>query len=72
VRVEGPRSGRDDDDGGEGAVRRLMQVLDWTHGQFEFSSGEVLAGTDDVGLGTSEIILEHARRRDELGGSEPS
>src|SRR5690606_27226676 len=71
VRVDGPRGGREQG-ASDAAVRQLMEVLDWTDGRFEFLAGEVLAGGDDVGLGTSEIILEHARRRDELAGDEPS
>jgi len=43
---------------------RLMHVLDWTSGSFEFTSCEVI-GSDEVGLGTSALLLEHARRQDE-------
>jgi DNA-binding response OmpR family regulator/Tfp pilus assembly protein PilZ len=71
VRVEGPRSGRDGDSE-DGSVGRLMQVLDWTQGRFEFSAGEIVAGNDEVGLGTSELIIEHARLRDELSSGNPS
>lgn len=65
VRVEGPRGGREPNATG-GAVAQLMRVLDWNHGRFEFSTGDVLMAGDEVGLRTSEIILEHARRRDEV------
>jgi DNA-binding response OmpR family regulator len=68
IRVEGPRASRADEVDG-GAVGRLMTVLDWGHGRFEFSAGEVLVAGDEVGMGTSEIILEHARLRDEARGS---
>jgi DNA-binding response OmpR family regulator len=44
--------------------QRLMQVLDWTSGVFEFTSCEVM-GTDEIGLSTSALLLEHARIRDE-------
>jgi DNA-binding response OmpR family regulator/Tfp pilus assembly protein PilZ len=70
IRVEGARSGRDPVAAG-GAVARLMRVLDWNRGQFEFSAGEVLAAGDEVGLRTSEIILEHARLRDEIAEPDP-
>jgi CheY-like chemotaxis protein/Tfp pilus assembly protein PilZ len=43
---------------------RLMDVLDWTAGTFEFTSCEVI-GSDEVGVGTSALLLEHARIRDE-------
>jgi hypothetical protein len=43
---------------------RLMDVLDWTAGSFEFTSCEVI-GSDEVGVGTSALLLEHARIRDE-------
>jgi len=57
VKIEGPR---DDDD----ALTRLMAVLDWTDGNFEFTRCEVV-GTDEIGLPTSRLLLEHARRHDE-------
>lgn len=43
---------------------RLMRVLDWTHGGFEFTACEVV-GSDEIGAGTSSLLLEHARVRDE-------
>lgn len=51
--------------GGEGPPReRLMRVLDWSAGRFEFSGCEVV-GADELGLGTTQLLLEHARVRDE-------
>lgn len=43
---------------------RLMTVLDWVHGHFEFTSCEVI-GSDEIGSGTTSLLLEHARIRDE-------
>jgi DNA-binding response OmpR family regulator/Tfp pilus assembly protein PilZ len=43
---------------------RLMKVLDWSTGVFEFTSCEVI-GADEIGLSTSALLLEHARIRDE-------
>ncbi len=43
---------------------RLMSLLDWESGQFEFTGCEVI-GTDELGLGTSQLLIEHARVRDE-------
>ena len=53
-------------DGGKGASsrERLMDVLDWNTGSFEFSSCEVV-GTDELELPTQQALLEHARLRDE-------
>jgi DNA-binding response OmpR family regulator len=65
VRVEGAAGDRETERA-LGTVDRLMRVLDWSRGRFEFMSGEVLASGDEVGMKTSEIILEHARRRDEI------
>jgi len=51
--------------GGDAPPReRLMSVLDWQRGQFEFTGCEVV-GTDELGLATTQILLEHARVRDE-------
>jgi hypothetical protein len=41
-----------------------MRLLDWHDGQFEFSPAEI-TGRDEVGLSVTQILLEHARRRDE-------
>ena len=43
---------------------RLMQLLDWREGQFEFSPAEI-GGRNELGLSVTQILLEHARRRDE-------
>lgn len=45
-------------------VTRLMGVLSWTSGSFEFTSCEVV-GSDEIGVGTSALLLEHARITDE-------
>lgn len=42
----------------------LMQVLDWHEGRFEFLLSEVVGG-DDIEMATSQLLLEHARLRDE-------
>lgn len=57
VRVEGPT------DEGQ-PLDRLMGLLDWERGNFEFTSGEVV-GDNDIGLQTTMLLLEHARQRDE-------
>ena len=49
---------------GDDAVTAMMTVLDWHLGSFEFIACEV-AGTDELGMPTSQILLEHARLRDE-------
>lgn len=43
---------------------RLVELLDWAGGEFEFASCTV-DGTDEVQLATTPLLLEHARRRDE-------
>jgi CheY-like chemotaxis protein len=43
---------------------RMMKLLDWQGGVFEFTACEVV-GTDEVGIGTQQLLLEHARIRDE-------
>lgn len=42
----------------------MMTLLDWDHGSFEFITCEV-AGKDELDMPTSQMLLEHARRRDE-------
>jgi CheY-like chemotaxis protein len=57
VKVEGPHdklSSRD----------RILYLLDWTDGTFEFTACEVV-GEDDIGLQTQHLLLEHARTRDQ-------
>jgi hypothetical protein len=48
----------------EVGIERFFHALDWTHGQFELSAAEVNI-EDEVGLPTSYVLLEHARRKDE-------
>jgi CheY-like chemotaxis protein/Tfp pilus assembly protein PilZ len=43
---------------------RLMRLLDWRDGQFEFSPADV-GGRDELGLSVTQVLLEHARTRDE-------
>src|SRR6185369_2433260 len=45
-------------------VPRLMKILDWHAGSFEFIACEVV-GEDEIGLPTQHLLLEHARLRDE-------
>lgn len=47
-----------------GGQERLMRLLDWRDGQFEFSPAPV-AGRDELGISVAVLLLEHARRRDE-------
>ncbi len=42
----------------------MMTILDWAQGSFEFIACEV-AGKDELDMPTSQILLEHARIRDE-------
>jgi CheY-like chemotaxis protein len=42
----------------------LLELLDWTTGTFEFILSEVV-GKDEVDVSTTQLLLEHARRRDE-------
>lgn len=59
VKLDGGRADRP-------ARGRLMAVLDWAAGQFEFTGCEVV-GADEIGLPTTQLLLEHARVRDEAG-----
>jgi uncharacterized protein DUF4388 len=43
---------------------RLMRLLDWREGQFEFSPAQI-GGRDEIGSTVTQLLLEHARRRDE-------
>jgi CheY-like chemotaxis protein len=50
-----------------GALRpkdRLMRLLDWHEGQFEFTPAAV-GGRDEIGVTVTALLLEHARRHDE-------
>lgn len=49
------------------ARAKLMRVLDWESGNFEFISGDIV-GEDEVGLATQHLLIEHARLRDESRG----
>jgi DNA-binding response OmpR family regulator len=51
-------------DVGQTALARIMRLLDWNAGNFEFTGCEVV-GADEVGLNTAVLLLEHARIRDE-------
>ena len=56
VRVESPQPGASRD--------KLMEVLSWRDGSFEFSPG-LVDGPDEIGVPTSHLLLEHARLDDE-------
>ena len=43
---------------------RVMRLLDWQDGRFEFTATAV-AGGNEVGATTTSLLLEHARMRDE-------
>lgn len=50
---------------GNGAAKdRLMRLLDWRDGQFEFSPAAI-GGRDEVNVSVTALLLEHARRADE-------
>jgi CheY-like chemotaxis protein len=50
---------------GNGAPKdRLMRLLDWRDGQFEFSPAAI-GGRDEVNVSVTALLLEHARRVDE-------
>ena len=61
VKVEGLDGEIDAD-----STQRIMRVLDWKRGRFEWSPSEVVVG-DELGLKTQQLLLEHARVRDEQG-----
>jgi CheY-like chemotaxis protein len=46
---------------------RLMRLLDWRDGQFEFTPAAI-GGRDEVGVTVTALLLEHARTRDEETG----
>ncbi|HKE14896.1 MAG TPA: DUF4388 domain-containing protein [Kofleriaceae bacterium] len=50
-----------------GSLALIMRLLDWKRGRFEWSPCEVVAAGDDLGLKTQQLLLEHARVRDEQG-----
>ncbi len=43
---------------------RLMKLLDWNEGQFEFSPAAI-GGRDEIGVTITQLLLEHARHSDE-------
>jgi CheY-like chemotaxis protein/Tfp pilus assembly protein PilZ len=43
---------------------RLMRLLDWHDGQFEFSPCSI-SGKDEIGTSVTQLLLEHARIADE-------
>ncbi len=43
---------------------RMMRLLDWRDGHFEFSPADV-GGKDELQTTVTSLLLEHARRRDE-------
>ncbi len=50
---------------GDGTPRhRIMRLLDWRDGQFEFTPSAV-GGRDEVSATVTQLLLEHARTRDE-------
>lgn len=44
---------------------RVMRLLDWRDGQFEFSPSASITGRDEIGISIATLLLEHARQRDE-------
>jgi CheY-like chemotaxis protein/Tfp pilus assembly protein PilZ len=46
------------------SMQNLMQVLDWTEGNFEFVNCPVY-DSDEIGKSITHVLLEHARRSDE-------
>lgn len=51
---------------GTGAPKqRMMQLLDWRAGQFEFAPSSV-GGRDELQTTITQILLEHAKRNDEI------
>jgi len=56
---------------GNGAAKeRIMRLLDWRDGAFEFSPCAI-GGRDEVNLSVTQLLLEHARTRDEETGPHP-
>jgi len=52
------------------AKERIMRLLDWHDGSFEFSPCAI-GGRDEVNLSVTQLLLEHARTRDEETGPYP-
>ncbi len=56
---------------GNGVAKdRIMRLLDWREGAFEFSPCAI-GGRDEVNLSITQLLLEHARRHDEETGPIP-
>jgi len=56
---------------GNGAPKdRLMRLLDWRDGQFEFSPAAI-GGRDEVNTSVTALLLEHARQADEKDQKAP-
>ncbi len=58
LKVEGTRSNGQ-------PKHRLMSLLDWSTGTFEFSPCTI-GGRDELDVSITQLLLEHARTRDEL------
>ena len=43
---------------------RLLDILDWTEGRFEFLMSDVV-GRDEIEYSTPQLLLEHARQKDD-------
>ena len=57
---------------GNGLPReRLMRLLDWHVGQFEFSPCAI-GGKDELGTSVTQVLLEHARVHDEADADKTS
>ena len=57
---------------GNGAPKqRLMQLLDWHVGQFEFSPCAI-GGRDELQVSVTQLLLEHARVSDEIDADKTS
>jgi hypothetical protein len=48
-----------------------MRVLSWQDGYFEFTACDVKID-DEIGMGTTQLLLEHARLQDERNRARPS
>ena len=63
ARIEGGRRG----EGAGSGVEAVYAMLAWPEGQFELWQAQV-EGRDEVGTGTTFLLMEAARRADEAGG----
>jgi DNA-binding response OmpR family regulator/Tfp pilus assembly protein PilZ len=52
------------DEGDRTSIDTAMRVLSWQEGHFEFTACEV-DEEDEIGMGTTHLLLEHARVEDE-------